>query len=230
MPDRPDSPSPAREHWDRVYANKAPDAVSWYQPVPSASLAMIDAARAARAAHVQSTARPFSILDVGGGASTLVDHLVAMPGTAVTVVDIAAAALDHARARLGPDRAAMVHWLVADATGRLDQIPTASVDLWHDRAAFHFLTTPAARRDYARTLARVLRPGGTAVVATFAPDGPEKCSGLPVERHDAASIARELSAGGRALRAVRWADESHTTPWGATQKFVYAMLTDAAPA
>ncbi|MBL9140883.1 MAG: class I SAM-dependent methyltransferase [Phycisphaerae bacterium] len=203
-----------QSHWQRVYLDKAPTAVSWYQAVPTRSLALIDAAA------------PSTVVDVGGGASTLVDHLIARPGVQVCVVDIAAAALELDRARLGAHASARVRWIEADATGPLAQLADAWADVWHDRAVFHFLATPEQRLAYARNVARVLKPGGTAIVAAFAPDGPEKCSGLPVCRHDAASIAAELSRSGRAFAVAQSQREEHVTPWGAVQAFEYAVLRD----
>lgn len=214
-----------RQHWLKVYADKDPTAVSWYQPVPDRSLSLISAA-AASAAHrtgADSTG-PFRIIDIGGGASTLVDHLSPQPGVEVCVVDVAAAALAHAKNRLGAEGASRVRFVEADITGPLESIADHWADLWHDRAVFHFLTMPDARLAYAQNLARVLAPGGTAIIATFAPDGPEKCSGLPVCRHDGASIAAELSRSGRVFTLVSEQREDHVTPWGSTQRFVYATL------
>lgn len=222
----------SREHWQGAYTTKGPTAVSWYQAVPERSLALIRAAARAFATSVAgktSDADTASlgatrVIDVGGGASTLVDHLAAETGVEVCVVDLAAAALEHARARLSPAAAARVRFVEADVTGPLAEIETGWADVWHDRAVFHFLTTPEARLAYARNLARVLSPGGTAIIATFAPDGPEKCSGLAVCRHDGASIAAELSRSGRAFTLMAEQREEHATPWGSVQQFVYAVL------
>jgi ubiquinone/menaquinone biosynthesis C-methylase UbiE len=206
-------------HWQRVYAEKAPTAVSWYQAVPAMSLALIESVGAQR-----SAAGPLRVIDVGGGASTLVDHLLKRAETEVRVADIAAAAIEHARLRLGAEAAARVRWIESDVTGPMDAVADGWADVWHDRAVFHFLTTPQDRLAYARNLARVLKPDGTAIIAAFAPDGPEKCSGLTVQRHDAASIAAELSSAGRMFTLVDEQREEHTTPWGSTQRFVYAVL------
>lgn len=211
--------SPMQTHWQRVYAEKSPTAVSWYQAVPVMSLALIESAAAQCA-----VAGPLRVIDVGGGASTLVDHLLRRAETEVCVVDIAAAALEHARLRLGAEAAARVRWIESDVTGPMDAVADGWADVWHDRAVIHFLTTAEARLNYARNLARVLRPGGTAIIAAFAPDGPEKCSGLTVQRHDAASIVAELSSAGRAFTLVEEQREEHTTPWGSKQRFVYAVL------
>lgn len=210
-----------RLHWQRVYAEKTPESVSWYQPMPSMSLGLIEAA-AGRGEPVE-TAR---IVDIGGGASTLVDCLLRMPCAEICVVDIAARAMEHARERLKAEGidASRVRWVEADATGPLSEIGDAWADVWHDRAVFHFLTAPDARLAYARNFARVLKPGGTAVIAAFAPDGPERCSGLPVCRHDAATIAVECSRAGRAFTVIGEHREEHATPWGSVQRFIYAVL------
>lgn len=212
----PDAHSPSAAHWNRVYTEKSPTAVSWYQPAPTLSLELIDAA----------ARPPLTVLDAGGGASALVDRLVARPDVQVIVIDIAARAFDHARSRLGAP-ADRVRWIEADITGPLSGLADTSVDIWHDRAVFHFLTTPEARLAYMRNLARILRPHGTAIIATFAPDGPEKCSGLPVCRHDAASIVAEAQRSGRPFELMDSRREQHTTPWGSLQSFVYAVLRSA---
>lgn len=211
--------TPEQMHWQRVYTEKTPTAVSWYQAVPAVSLALIESIGAER-----SAAGPLRVVDVGGGASTLVDCLLKRAETEVCVVDIASAALEHAQLRLGAESAARVRWVETDATGPMDMVESGWADVWHDRAVFHFLTTAEARLNYARNLARVLKPGGTAIVAAFAPDGPEKCSGLSVQRHDASSIAAELSGAGRAFTLATEQREEHTTPWGSVQRFVYAVL------
>jgi len=198
-----------REHWDRVYQRKAPDAVSWYTPRLERSLAWIDSCQLAPSAHV---------VDMGGGASTLVDDLLARGFRRISVADISAAALDRTRARLG-HRAGSVRWVVGDATTRL--LEDHSVDLWHDRAVFHFLTEATARDAYVAALCAAVRPGGYAIIGTFGPRGPERCSGLPVARYTASDIAEALGA---CFEPVDEADEEHTTPWGASQAFAYALL------
>jgi SAM-dependent methyltransferase len=197
-----------REHWDEVYRSKPPNAVSWYRPHLERSLAWIDGCGLARDAQ---------IVDVGGGASTLVDDLLARGFERICVADISTEALAHARARLGA-AADAVRWVVGDVTTTL--LEDASVDLWHDRAVFHFLTEDASRAAYITALTRCLRPGGFALLATFGPDGPERCSGLPVRRHSAADLAAAL---GPSFELVAYADEVHETPWGAPQSFAYAL-------
>lgn len=218
-------PTDAQAHWQRVYAEKAPTAVSWYQPRPDRSIALIERAVTRLGGHAQGAdGGPLRVLDVGGGASTLVDYLAARPHTQTTVIDIARAALDHARARLGDVAASRVRWIEADVTGPLAEVPGGWAHIWHDRAVLHFLASPDDQAAYARNLARVLAPGGLAVIAGFAPDGPEKCSGLPVCRHDAASITAVANLAGRTFTLIDEQREAHTTPWGSVQRFVYALL------
>ena len=196
----------SRNHWERVYATKAVDRVSWYQEHAAQSLRLI------RETGVAPTA---SIIDVGGGASTLVDDLLQDGYTALTVLDLSATALAAAKARLGP-RAAAVRWIEADVT-RAD-LPAHGYDLWHDRAVFHFLIDPADRRAYVDAVIRAVKPGGHVIVATFAEDGPTQCSGLPVQRYSAGGLHAEFGA---AFTLLRHETEEHHTPAGAIQKFVY---------
>lgn len=194
-----------REHWNRVYRDKPADRVSWYQQQPAASLELIAASGVGRDA---------GIIDVGGGASVLVDALLDQGYTGLAVLDVAHSALEAVRARLG-DRAALVEWFEADVT-RFE--PTRRYALWHDRAVFHFLTDAGERAAYVRTLGKALQPGGTVIIATFAPDGPPKCSGLDVVRYDGRSLAAELGASYKLRESRR---EAHVTPGGMTQPFCY---------
>jgi len=201
----------SKQHWDEVYALKAEDAVSWFQPRPETSLALIAAA---------DLERHDPIVDVGGGASRLVDHLLADGHTDITVLDVAAAALEKSRARLG--RAAdEVHWVVADITRWW---PERRYRLWHDRAVFHFLTQEADRAAYRRALEAGLASGGHAILASFALDGPERCSGLPVQRYSPHTLAAELGAGFNLLEQHQ---EEHTTPAGRVQRFQYSVFARA---
>lgn len=202
-----------REHWDEVYRDKSPDSVSWYRPRLEQSLVWIDGCGLDPRAHV---------VDIGGGASTLVDDLLARGFERISVADISAEALTHSRARLG-EAARRVQWVVGDATTSL--FDEASVDLWHDRAVFHFLTEPARRDAYVEGLRRALRPGGFVIIATFGPNRPERCSGLPVTRYASSDIAAALGAG---FELVDQADEAHTTPAGASQGFAYALCRRSA--
>jgi SAM-dependent methyltransferase len=197
-----------RQHWDHVYRTKSADQVSWYRPHLERSLAFIEKVAPDRAA---------AIVDVGGGESTLVDDLLARGYRDVTVLDIAASAIEHAKMRLG-ESAARVHWIEGDVT--TVPLPERCFDVWHDRAVFHFLTDPAQRAAYVRQVLRAMRPGGHVVVATFGPEGPEKCSGLPVRRYDATALHDEFGA---AFRVVDSAVELHTTPAGATQQFTWCF-------
>ena len=166
-------------HWERVYTTKGETEVSWFQNNPTVSLDLIAAIGA-----TPSTA----IVDIGGGASRLVDSLLARGFRALTVLDLSEAALKSAKARLGAN-AENVRWIVADAT---TWEPTETYDIWHDRAAFHFLTEETDRNAYIARMTKARRPGGHAIIATFAPDGPERCSGLPIMRYDAATLGQML--------------------------------------
>ena len=196
----------SQAHWDYVYQTKSPDQTSWYQPHLQTSLDWISTAVSDRSA---------SIIDVGGGESTLADDLLALGYLNVTVLDIAEAAIAKSRHRLG-SAADAINWLVADITTAT--LPPRTYDLWHDRAVFHFLTDPAQRRSYARQLASSLRPAGHAVIACFGPGGPQKCSGLATTRYDSDSLLHEL---GSDFRIARSALVDHQTPFGTTQQFLY---------
>jgi SAM-dependent methyltransferase len=195
-------------HWDGVYARTGGTTVSWYQAGPGMSLAQLE-----RAA-VPATA---AVLDVGGGTSTLVDTLLARGFVDVTVLDLSAVALSTARDRLG-EAAARVHWCLGDV---LDWHPNRRFDVWHDRALFHFLTALADRDAYRSTLRRALRRGGLAVVATFAEDGPDRCSGLLTARYSADALAAEF---GDEFVEVAREREEHRTPAGVVQPFTWLVL------
>lgn len=192
-----------KQHWEHVYTDKAVHETSWHQANPAPSLSMIRAAGGDRTP---------SLIDVGGGASLLVDHLLDLGYRDLAVLDIAGAALAQARQRLGA-AAPEVQWLEVDVT---QFEPSRTWEIWHDRAAFHFLTSEVDRRRYIHVLNRALADGGQAIVAAFAPDGPQRCSGLDIVRYDAASMAAELG-GAFALREERF--EVHRTPAGREQRF-----------
>ena len=196
----------SQEHWEDIYRRKGADEVSWYRPHLDRSLRLIEGAGLPLAA---------GILDVGGGASTLVDDLVARGYGNVMVLDLSASAIAQAKERLGP-RAGQVTWIVGDVLELV--LPEHVVDFWHDRAVFHFLTDPAARRRYVAAAHRALKPDGHIVVATFGPSGPERCSGLPVVRYSPEGIHQEF---GDRFRKVGSESEIHRTPWGSEQEFVY---------
>ena len=197
-----------RAHWENVYASKAENEVSWFQESPAPSLALIAGVRATPDS---------AIIDIGGGASRLVDHLIEHGFHDVTVLDLSAAALEIAKARLG-ERAGRAQWLVADAT---TWQPSRAYDVWHDRAAFHFLTEDRDRAAYIARLKQGLKIGGHAIIATFALDGPEKCSGLPVMRYDASRLGQAL---GPEFKLLQSHGNDHATPWGSHQQFQFSLF------
>lgn len=196
----------AKDHWEGIYDRKAPDSVSWFQPHAACSLELITRTGIAHDAPV---------IDVGGGASTLVDDMLAQGFRDLTVLDLSAAALRAAQARLG-DAARTVRWIEADIT-QID-LPAAHYGLWHDRAVFHFLTDATRRAAYVRQVMRAVRPGGHVIVATFAEDGPDHCSGLPVVRYAPDALHAEFGA---PFRLIGHRRETHHTPGGAQQRFIY---------
>ncbi|MGF1667320.1 MAG: class I SAM-dependent methyltransferase [Acidimicrobiia bacterium] len=194
-------------HWDSVWQSRQAEDVSWHQPEPELSLRLI------REVSTPSS----SIVDVGGGASRLVDLLVGHGYRDLTVVDIAEGALDQARSRLAAE-ASLITWVTGDIT---DHDFGRTFEVWHDRAVLHFLTEEADRDRYLATMRRSLDPGAHAIIATFAPDGPDRCSGLPVRRYR----ERELTAAlGDAFAPVRHHRELHVTPAGASQSFIYGLF------
>jgi SAM-dependent methyltransferase len=196
-----------KPHWERVYATQDEREVSWYQAEPALSLELIRTVCPPRG-HV---------LDVGGGASVLVDRLLESGFEQVAVLDISGTALERAKARLG-ERARSVRWIEADV---VTAESIGEFDVWHDRALFHFLTEPADRRRYVELAERSILPSGHLIVATFSPQGPPRCSGLEVCRYDARSLAAEL---GDAFSLAREATEAHHTPLGSTQAFFYGVF------
>lgn len=197
-----------QSHWQNVYQTKGERDVSWFQEIPTISLDFI------RATGVGADA---SIIDIGGGGSRLVDALVADGFRSVTVLDVSEKALATSRDRLGP-KAKHVTWIVADVTAWR---PDKRYDVWHDRAAFHFLTDSGDRTAYAEGVRNAVRPGGHVIIGTFAPDGPERCSGLPVVRHDAASIGEVL---GPSFELIEDRRHDHQTPGGTLQRFQFSWF------
>ena len=196
----------SREHWEAIFGKKGPQEVSWYRPHLDRSLQFIDRAGLSPDAP---------IIDVGGGASTLVDDLLARGYRDLTVLDLSEHAIAQAKSRLGSN-AAMVTWLIADITDV--RLPEHRYAFWHDRAVFHFLTDDGARQRYVSAVRHALRPGGHIVVATFGPEGPDRCSGLPVVRYSPQGIHREF---GDQFMTAGSDSETHHTPWGSEQEFVY---------
>jgi 2-polyprenyl-3-methyl-5-hydroxy-6-metoxy-1,4-benzoquinol methylase len=195
-----------KTHWEHIYGTKVPTRVSWYQEHAQFSLQYI------KNTGIRQTD---PIIDVGGGASTLVDDLIAADFQHITVLDVSGTALQLARQRLGA-RAVHVNWIEADITQA--DLPEQAYDVWHDRAVFHFLTQPADRQRYIDTVRHAVRMGGHVIVATFAPDGPDHCSGLEVVRYNPESLHSEF---GNGFDLVDSTNETHHTPFGTEQKFIY---------
>jgi len=201
--------SERRTHWENVYSSKGEADVSWFQETPEISLELL----------ALTDARPENaIIDIGGGASRLVDSLLDKGFTDLAVLDLSGAALAAARARLG-GKGDIVAWIAADATAWEPR--EAAYDIWHDRAAFHFLTEPEDQAAYLVRLERGLRKGGHVIFGTFAPDGPEKCSGLPVARHNSDSLGGLL---GQGFALIDHRRHEHATPWGSIQKFQFSTF------
>jgi SAM-dependent methyltransferase len=198
-------------HWQRVYEERAPSEVSWFQAEPALSLELIGNC---------SLRADDPIIDVGGGASVLVDRLAGKGFSRLAVLDICAKALDATRSRLG-NRAAEVLWIESDVTRFTS--PHKFL-LWHDRALFHFLTDAGDRMRYVKSLGQSLAPGGHVIIASFAVGGPERCSGLPIVQYDAARIGAEL---GGNFRLIEERAEEHVTPAGKTQEFAYFRFRHA---
>lgn len=202
------NPDRRKSHWEGVYSSKSENQVSWFQETAATSLQLL--------AH-DGISKTSAIIDVGGGLSRLVDSLIEHGYSNVTVLDLSGAALEGARARLGT-KASSVHWIEADIT-RWE--PSVVYDAWHDRAVLHFLTEEADRAAYVRALRRAIRPGGLVVIATFALDGPDKCSGLPVQRYSPVTLAALL---GDDFAPLDSRAESHMTPWGSEQRFQFSRF------
>jgi len=195
-------------HWENIYGTKAPNAVSWYRPHLETSLGIIE-----KIAPASSTA----IVDVGGGESTLVDDLLARGYQSVSVLDVSSAAINFTKKRLGAI-ADSVRWIVGDIT--TVDLPVNAYDVWHDRAVFHFLTTPDERVAYVRQVGKSGRTGGHVLISTFGPEGPTKCSGLEVVRYDEVSLQAEFGVRFQLLESLK---ELHETPFGTTQQFLYCL-------
>ena len=195
------------DRWEGVYRSKEDAETSWFEHRPQVSLDLIAETGAGKDA---------AIVDVGAGSSRLVDCLVEQGFRQITVLDLSETALRTARTRLSQD--APVEWVVANV---LHWQPSGRFDVWHDRAAFHFLTEASDQDAYLRVMARALVTGGHAIIGTFAPDGPTSCSGLPVARYDAALLSERL---GSAYWLVRSLSHEHRTPWGSVQRFQFGLF------
>jgi hypothetical protein len=198
-----------KDHWENVYGTKGERDVSWFEALPEVSLQMLDAA---------GVTRESCVLDVGGGDSRLIDHLAAKGMECIAVLDVSGAALQRAQRRLGTSAAVPV-WIEADVTGDWTLKP---MDVWHDRAVFHFLIESDDRSRYVAHLRSTLKVSGSAIIATFGPDGPEECSGLTVARYSPEALALTLGLGFRLIESRR---HVHQTPWGSTQAFQYSRFT-----
>ncbi len=196
-----------KAHWEGVYTTKADDSVSWFEESPAFSVSLIEAANPARGAAI----------DIGGGASRMPEALLGLGFAEVACLDLSAAALDVAQQRMG-SLGEKIRWIVAEIT---QWTPDRTYDLWHDRAVFHFLTAPQDQARYAAAINAGVAPGGIAIIGTFAPDGPERCSGLPVMRHDGQSLSAIFGADFSLLSETR---HDHHTPGGAVQKFQFSIF------
>jgi len=195
-----------RHHWENIYQHKQPHEVSWTQAVPAASLQLI---------HSLQLPRSASVIDIGGGESRLVDFLLDEGYENITVLDISATALEKTKERLGP-RAQQVKWIVSDIT---TFEPDTTYDVWHDRATFHFLTTPAQVAKYLQIAGRAV--SGCLVISTFSENGPEKCSGLTIRQYSEASLEQQLAAHFDKVRCMK---EDHVTPFHTRQEFLYCLF------
>lgn len=204
----PEQPASSKAHWESIYGKKGPTEVSWFQAVPTTSLRLFDEY------GVQPTDR---VIDVGGGDSLLVDHLLERGFTSVSVLDISGTALGKAQERLGAS-SHTVNWIEADATRFTVAAP---FDVWHDRAVFHFLTSDEQVEAYLERVARHLRPGGLLILATFSETGPEKCSGIPVQRYSEADMVARLQ---RICERIKCFTVDHVTPFETVQNFLFCAF------
>ena len=195
-------------HWEQIYTSKPEDQLSWHQPMPTLSFDLI-----------RQFARPrSSVIDVGGGSSILAGMLVEEGFSPFTVLDISRTALEKSKNRLAPSLRSRIDWRVADI---LSSPNLPAYDVWHDRAVFHFLVEPEQRVAYAALVQRTVAPHGVLVLGTFDLDGPDKCSGLPVQRYDAKTLASQFDENFSILKETY---EVHETPWGASQSFLYLVM------
>jgi len=201
--------SDPKDHWENIYKNKSSQKVSWYSPHLKMSFELILSL---------GLPKNVAIIDVGGGASTLPDDLLAEGLKNITVLDISSEALEVSKSRL-KDKVRFVHWIESDVSKAA--LPASKYDLWHDRALFHFLTKPEDRQKYVNNISRALKPGGYALIATFGPNGPLKCSGLEIVRYSVEDLKKEL---GEAFELEKHFIEIHKTPFDTTQEFLYCLF------
>lgn len=197
-----------QQHWDTIYSTRGEEEVSWFQPYPKTSMAFVE---------LFELPLDATIIDIGGGDSHFVDALLDKGYRNIYVLDISATAIDKARQRLG-DRAANVHWIVSDVT---EFVPPVAFDFWHDRAAFHFLTTQERIDKYVAIAERAIRPGGVLVLGTFSESGPQKCSGLEIRQYSEATLSGQFT---RSFERIRCFHEDHTTPFQSVQNFLFCSF------
>ncbi|OJW84171.1 MAG: SAM-dependent methyltransferase [Bacteroidetes bacterium 46-16] len=201
-----------KAHWDKIYSTKLLNEVSWYEPTPRTSLSFL------RQFQLPFDAR---IIDVGGGDSLFVDHVLGLGYTDITVLDISASAINRAKLRLG-DKAANVKWIVADAASFK---PTEQYDFWHDRAAFHFLTEEPDITNYINAIKKGLKPDGVLVVGTFSEQGPKKCSGIDIKQYSELTLSKRLQ---KHFNKIKCITVDHITPFNTVQNFVFCSFKAAA--
>ncbi len=197
-----------KNHWENIYQTKELKDVSWYQRTPETSLNFIQLANLLRSAK---------IIDIGGGDSLLVDHLIDLGYLDITVLDISAKSLEKAKQRLG-DRASNIHWIVADISNFR---PSRKYDLWHDRAAFHFLTDETEIENYVKTVQLCIQPSGILIIGTFSEQGPKKCSGIEIKQYSETSIYERFMSYFERIQCMK---VDHQTPSGSIQNFVFCYL------
>ncbi|MEY4595175.1 MAG: hypothetical protein RIQ47_1585 [Bacteroidota bacterium] len=203
-----------KKHWDNIYQTKALDEVSWYQPTPTTSLEIM------KQFNIPLSAK---IIDIGGGDSLLVDHLLDLGFQDITVLDISAAAIERAKHRLG-EKASRVKWIVADATAFR---PAEKYDFWHDRAAFHFLTDEKEITNYLETAQQFINPKGILVLGTFSEQGPKKCSGIEIKQYSETAMTERLK---NYFEKIKCISVDHKTPADTIQNFLFCSFRKLPPA
>ncbi|OGN72238.1 MAG: hypothetical protein A2X25_00825 [Chloroflexi bacterium GWB2_49_20] len=205
-------PKTMKEHWDSVYSSQPVTQLGWYEPQPTPSLQLIERC---------GMDKQEAVLDIGSGASTLINALLEQGYENIYALDISEIALQKARAELGAEKANRVQWLVEDITQPAKAFNLSEIALWHDRAVFHFFTDPQQRQDYLTTLLRVLRPGGYVILAAFAIGGASKCSGLDIRNYDTESLTQFL---GSDFKIIESRQHTHQMPSGDLRPYVYTLF------